>query len=234
MTRACLLAIACLAACAAPALAASSTVVFASEDGTQLVATLWEPSARSAPAVVMVPSPARPHGEWARLGEQLAARGIAALAFEVRAQVPSVEGETPVARGVTTADIAAAVRYLHARPDLQVGNIGLAGASLGATLAVVAAASIPNVRSLALLSPVLDFRGLKIEEPLKRVAERPALLMASNEDSYASRSARALAQTGPGVRELLLVEGAGNGARMLASRPDLIGSLVDWFSRTLL
>jgi hypothetical protein len=51
---------------------------------------------------------------------------------------------------------------------------------------------------------------------------------------YAARSARALAETGPGRRELMLVEGAGHGARILSSRPDLLPTLVDWFVRTLL
>jgi len=81
---------------------------------------------------------------------------------------------------------------------------------------------------------VLDFRGLRIEEPLRRAGDRPALIVASNEDAYAARSARSLAQTGPAVRELLMLDGAGHGTRMLANRPDVVGTLVDWFSRTLL
>jgi hypothetical protein len=60
------------------------------------------------------------------------------------------------------------------------------------------------------------------------------LVVASSEDVYAARCARALAETGPGLRELVLLDSAGHATRMLTSRPDLLPSLVDWFSRTLL
>ena len=218
----------CLAALSAlPARAAGVTVTFSAEDGAQIEATLWEPGVRAAPAVIMVPGPPHGRGQWARLGELLAARGFVVLAIDLRGDV----GEDRVAY---VRDVVAAVRFLQSRHEVQVGAIGIAGASLGATLAVMAAGVSPSVRSLALLSPVLDFRGLKIEEALKRVGDRAALLVASGEDAYAARSARALAQTGPGSRELQLLDSAGNGTRMLAARPDLLGTLVDWFSRTLL
>jgi alpha/beta superfamily hydrolase len=182
----------------------------------------------------MVPSAARTRSEWSRLGELLAARGFVALTFDSRGHGASEGGGVGEDRGVLARDVAAAIRYLQGRSDVQPGSVGVVGASLGATLGVIAAGGLPAVRSLALLSPALDFRGLRIEEPLKRVAERPALIIASSEDAYAARSARALAQTGPGLRELLLLEGAGHGTRMLASRPEIVGTLVDWFSRTLL
>ena len=62
---------------------------------------------------------------------------------------------------------------------------GLAGASIGANLAVLAAADDPTVRSLALLSVGLDYRGLRLEAALKKFGARPALLVASQEDPYA-------------------------------------------------
>jgi alpha-beta hydrolase superfamily lysophospholipase len=234
VNRVLVLALCWLAGLAPQASAAVSTLSFPADDGVQLEATVWDPSGRAAPAVVMVPTPTRTRAEWARLGEQLAARGIVALAFDMRGHGGSQGFDSGEDRGGLARDVAAAVRYLQSRSDVQVGRVGLVGASMGATLAVIAAGASPAVRSLALLSPALDFRGLRIEEPLRRAGDRPALIVASSEDAYGSRSARALAQTGPAVRELLLLEGAGNGTRILASRPDVIGTLVDWFSRTLL
>lgn len=234
MTRAILVALVCLVAGGVPAAGASSAVTFAAEDGVQLAATVWDPTARAAPAVVMVPAASRGRSDWTRLGEQLAARGFVALAFDSRGQGGSQGADPGGDRGVLARDVIAAIRYLQSRPEVQIGSVGLVGASLGATLAVIAAADVPAVRSLALLSPALDFRGLRIEEPLRRAGDRPALIVASNEDAYAARSARALAEIGPAARELLLLDGAGHGTRILASRPDVVGSLVDWFSRTLL
>jgi dienelactone hydrolase len=222
-----------LAAFGATPVTAAVNVTLTAEDGVQIAGTLWEPGGRAGAAVVMVAGPLHGRSAWARVGEQLAARGMVALAIDLRGQGGS--GDDPGEdRTAYVRDLLAAFRFLQARPDAHVSSIGIAGASLGATLAVLATGLQPAVRSLVLLSPVTDFRGLKIEEPLKRVGERAVLLIASGEDAYAARSARALAQTGPGLRELQLLDGAGNGTRMLAVRPELVSTLVDWFSRTLL
>jgi pimeloyl-ACP methyl ester carboxylesterase len=110
----------------------------------------------------------------------------------------------------------------------------MAGASLGANVAALAAANDPMVRSLALLSVSLDYRGLKLELALKKFASRPALLVASSEDPFALRSARQAVTMGDGPRELRVLAGAGHGSVMLAREPDLATALVDWFMRTLL
>ena len=234
MTRALAFGLCLAAVTSSPVSAAGVAVTFSADDGVQIAGTLWEPGARAAAAVIMVPGPLHGRGAWTRLGDQLAARGFVALAIDLRGQGGSGGGDPGEDRTAYVRDVAAAVHFLQSRPDVQVGAIGIAGATLGATLAVMAAGVSPSVRALALLSPTLDFRGLKIEDALKRVGDRAALLVASSEDAYSARSARELAQTGPGTRELQLLEGAGNGTRMLASRPDLVGTLVDWFSRTLL
>jgi dienelactone hydrolase len=132
-----------------------------------------------------------------------------------------------------TLDVKAARQYLNTRVDVQRDRIGIAGASLGASLAVLHAASDEAVRSLALLSPVLDYRGLRIEAAMKRYGGRAALLVASREDAYAVRSARALASTGAS-HEVLVLDHVGHGTIMLARDPTLARRLVDWFRRTLL
>ena len=65
---------------------------------------------------------------------------------------------------------------LRERPEVAADSIGIAGASIGANLAVLDAADDPGVRSIALLSPGLDYRGLRIEAAMKKYGARPALL----------------------------------------------------------
>ena len=45
---------------------------------------------------------------------------------------------------------------------------------------------------------------------------------------------RRLSSEGTGVREQLVLDGAGHGTTMLARQAGLVGVLVDWFKRTLL
>ena len=98
---------------------------------------------------------------------------------------------------------------------------------------VLLASSDPSIASLALLSPSLDYRGLRIEAAARKVT-RPMLLVAADDDPYASRSARELQKAGGGPRELLILKQAGHGTAMLGRDPTLAGALVDWFRRTLL
>ena len=70
-------------------------------------------------------------------------------------------------------DVKAARRHLAARPEVNHSRIGIAGASIGANLAVLAAVDDPTVTSLALLSPTLDYRGLRIEAALRKYGKRP-------------------------------------------------------------
>ena len=63
---------------------------------------------------------------------------------------------------------------------------------------------------------------------------RPMLLVAGDDDPYASRSARELQKEGSGVREILILKQVGHGTMMLSRDPSLTGALVDWFRRTLL
>jgi pimeloyl-ACP methyl ester carboxylesterase len=130
-------------------------------------------------------------------------------------------------------DVQAARAFLISRPDFAVTAVGIAGASIGANLAVLAAAADPTIRSIALLSPGLDFRNLHSEAAMKKYGDRPALLVASQEDGYAARTIHKLEKAGAGTREVHLVNGAGHGTAMLSRQPDLLALVLEWFQRTL-
>ena len=223
---------------ASPALAAGpQTVTFAARDGAQVSGVLHVPERTPAPAVVLLSMLGRTHRDWDGAAARFVEAGIAVLAVDFRQHAVAGPGPANAASGPFASlvlDAEAARAYLAARPEVNPGRIGMAGASLGANVAVLAAANDPSVRSLALLSVSLDYRGLKLEQALKKFASRPALLVASSEDPFALRSAREAVTMGDGARELRVLAGAGHGTVMLARDPDLATALVDWFLRTLL
>ena len=94
----------------------------------------------------------------------------------------------------------------------------MAGASIGANLALLDAADDPGVRSLALLSPGIDYNGLRIEAAMKKYGARPALLIGSTKDPYARRSVRHLITLGPGPREVRLSDAVAHGTVLLVTR----------------
>ncbi|MFB3853207.1 MAG: alpha/beta hydrolase [Vicinamibacterales bacterium] len=227
-----------LAAVRAPA-QPSFTATLQTSDGVRLAATVYPPARRPAPAVILVHMLTRNRGDWQVLASRLSAAGIGAIAIDLRGHGGS--GSTPDGSAKTSEDLSRSVRdvtaareFLRSRPDLFTDRIGIAGASVGANLAVLAAQNDESVRSLVLLSPGLDYRGLRIEQALVKYGPRPALIVVSQEDPYSFRSARRLAASGSGIREMRVVLEECHGTVMLERERGLTEALVDWFRRTLI
>jgi len=216
----------------APLRAASQRVTFRTDDGVTLAGTWYEPSSRPAPAVIFVHMLQKSRREWDQIAVRFAADGIGALAFDLRGHGESPGGPQDYAGMVQ--DVRAARRFLASRSDVTPSRIGIAGASIGANLAALAAADDSSIASLALLSPSLDYRGLRIEPAVRKYGARPLLLVTSDNDGYAARSVRELQKAGGGLREAIVLSRAGHGTTMLVSDADLGRRLVEWFRRTLL
>jgi dienelactone hydrolase len=218
------------------AFAGTQHVTIRTDDGVSLAGTWYEPGARQAPAVILVHMLHRTRQDWESLAAQLASEGIGALAIDLRGHGESsgaIDSGDAADYSALVRDVVAARRYLASRGDVQQTHVGIIGASIGANLAVLEAAADPSVVSLALLSASVDYRGLKIEAPMKKYGARPVLFVASDDDPYALRSSKDLQKTGPGTRQLLVLSHAGHGTAMLSHDADLAHAIVDWFHRTL-
>lgn len=218
-------------ACVSGALAAGRIVTFRAADGRMLTGLFLEAGTRPAPAVILVPMLGRSKDDWQGVAQRLADANISALAVDLPAlSLPP----DPQELLLWHEDLRAAAAFLAGRSgDVRPGAIGIAGASLGANLAVLAAAADASVRSIALISPSLDYRGVRIDALLRQYGARPALLMASLHDPYAARSVRELAQEAPGPREVRWSSVTGHGTLLLSRDPDLVRALVEWFQLTL-
>lgn len=220
----------------AGARAGTERVTIRTDDGVSLAATWYEPQNRSG-AVILVHMLHKNRHDWEPVASRLAAEGIGALALDLRGHGESTgvlpEGDAPD-YSVLIRDVIAARRYVASRSDVQPSHVGIAGASIGANLAVLEASADTAVASLALLSPTTDYRGLRIDAAMKKYGTRPALMIASDDDAYAMRSVKELQKAGGGTREALILNHAGHGTVMLGRDADLARTLVDWFRRTLL
>ena len=221
----------------AEALAATQRVTIRTDDGISLAGSWYEPGARQAPAVILVHMLHKSRHDWEPVASRLASEGIGALAIDLRGHGESggsIDASDAADYSALVRDVTAARRYLATRSDVQQSRVGILGASLGGNLAVLEAAGDPTIASLALLSPSLDYRGLRIEAALRKFGSRPALLVSSDDDPYATRSVHDLKKAGAGTRETVLLSHAGHGTVMLGHDEDLTRRLVDWFRRTLL
>jgi alpha-beta hydrolase superfamily lysophospholipase len=181
----------------------------------------------------------RSREDWRVVADRLADAGIHALSIDFRGHggssvgPPAADGGPDLSR--MALDVKAAAVFLASRTDLAIPSaIGIAGASLGANVAIISAAADESIKSLALLSPSLDYRSLRAEAPMRKYGARPALIVAGTNDPYAMRSEKELSAIGGGLREIRTPDAAGHGTLMLDRDPDLVRALVDWFQRTLL
>jgi alpha-beta hydrolase superfamily lysophospholipase len=211
--------------------AAGRAVTFSAADGTTLAGTLYESSNRTAPAVVLVHMLARSKEEWIPIAEHLQDTGATVLTFDLRGHGGSSGSATSLNPMVS--DVRAAVEWLTTHAPNHPSSIGLVGASLGANLAALAAADLSSVRAVALISPSLDYRGIRLDAAvMKKLGSRPVFLASSTEDPYALRTIQELAAEG-GTREQRLSTSHAHGTGLLTADPDLASSLVDWLRRTL-
>ena len=215
---------------ATPQAASGRAISFRAEGGRTVNAILYDADQRPAPAVVLLPMLGRTKDDWQVAAQKLADANITALAIDLPAQTLPADAKELAS---WHDDVRASVSFLAGRPEVRPGSIGVAGASLGASLGAQAAASDPRVRALALVSPALEYRGVRIEMAMRQYGSRPALLIASLHDPYAARSARELAKEAPGPRELRWSETTAHGTNLLAQDADLVRALVEWFQRIL-
>ncbi len=204
--------------------AAQRQVALHAEDGSAATGAYYEPSRRPAPGILLLHMLGRSHTDWDSAAEYLADAGFAVLAVDFR----SADGSSMLM------DVRAGKAFLRGRSEVVPGRIGVAGASIGANVALLDAADDPGVISVALLSPGIDYKGLRTEAAMKKYGARPALLAASTKDPYAWRTIRHLSTIGSGTREVRLTDAVAHGTVLLSRDPALIAALVDWFRRTLL
>jgi pimeloyl-ACP methyl ester carboxylesterase len=127
-------------------------VTFTSADGTRLAGSLFMPAGETTrPAVVFA------HGSNAQtrngfygqirfLAEAYARKGIAALAFDKRGTGDSAGDWEKASLATLGEDVAAGVRYLRSRRDVQANAIGLTGSSQAGWVMPLATRSVPDVR----------------------------------------------------------------------------------------
>jgi pyridoxine 5-phosphate synthase len=213
--------------------AAGTRVSFPSTDGVTIAGEFFEASSRPAAAVLLVHMLSRSHADWGALPDRIRDAGMTALAIDLRGHGQS-SGSAQDLQAMA-ADVRAAAQWLAARPNVRGDQIAIVGASLGASLALLAAVDVPQVRALALLSPSLDYRGIRTDTALvKRLGARSIWLAASDQDPLALRTMRDFAAEPSGPREQHVSSVLAHGTVLLDKDADLARALVDWLRRSLL
>ncbi len=205
-------------------------ITIATADGETLVGTFYPPPDSPAAGVLLLHMLGHRKEDWAQFATRLQETGYGVLALDLRGH-----GESGGERNWTSMpdDVQRAWTTLVAQPEVDRERTGIVGADIGANLALLAAGEEAEVRAVVLLSPGLDYHGIRTEEAMTAYGARPLLVVASQEDTYAATSAQALVALAQGPAAITLYTNAGHGTDMFGPQPDLVDLLLSWLEMYL-
>lgn len=188
------------------------------------------------PAVLLLHMMPATRESWRTLAEKLKISGFQTLAVDLRGHGQSQGGPSEYKRfsnqehQSSIRDVEAAVDFLKSKNP---SKIFIAGASIGANLALWYIAEHPDVRGAILLSPGLDYRGIKTAGFIKKLRDNQVIFYAAGrDDTYSAETVESLAgSTSEKVeKRLRMFEKAGHGTTILEKEPEFMDELVDWLS----
>jgi len=168
--------------------------------------------------------------QWDELVPLLTSNGYAVVAIDMRGH-GSTGGEINWEKAED--DILRVWSDMTGREDIDPSHSALIGASIGANMALVSAASQPEINTVVLLSPGLNYFGVTTSDSLEAYGQRPILIAASSEDTNSADSSQELVKTALGESKLLMYDGAGHGTAMLQKEPGLGKIILGWLDQYL-
>jgi dienelactone hydrolase len=196
-------------------------------DGLHLVGTYYTSVDLTPPfpGVVLLHMLGKGRSSWDEYARLLAAEGYAVFALDMRGH-----GDTggEVNWDLAESDISQVWNHLSTKPDVDPNRVAIVGASIGANLALLTGTNEEGVNTVVLLSPGLDYSGVKIEQAMAAYTNRPVLIVASQEDTYSADSSQILEESAAGEVSLVMYQNAGHGTNMFAAEPGLGELIFDW------
>ncbi len=198
----------------------SGPVEFETDDGLVMVGTFAAPDTPDPwPMVILLHMLGGSRTDYDALIPRFTADGYAVLALDMRGH-----GETGGDKNwdLAARDLETVINILFDQPKILPGRVAIVGASIGSNMALKTGAAVPKISSVVLLSPGLAYDGVTTEDALATYGDRPLLIVASSEDSYAAELSQTLADQSSGLVNFKLYDGAGHGTNMFNAEDGLI------------
>ena len=217
------------------------------DDGVKIIG-LYTKVIGSKTAVLLLHMMPATKESWGDFSKLLNKDGFSTLAIDLRGHGESTEQEIGGEKKTldyryfsspehqeSILDVKAASEFLE-KEKFSLANQYLVGASIGSNLAFEFASQHPEIRKLVLLSPGLDYHGLKAEDYLKKISKNQKILaVASESDYYSFNSVESIAKMANklGVDlKTIIYKDAGHGTNMFGKEsPDLATSILNFLDK---
>ena len=216
--------------------ALTKDVVLRTLDGVSLGATLYPINQPNPPGLVLIHMLGSNRGAWKSFASRAQAGGYLCVAIDLRGH-----GDSQNARGTrisykdfTTQDWLAALDDVETAKQalLKEGanpkNIAVIGASIGANLALHYAVENSDVPAIVMISPGLDYKGVKTGDEIAAFGQRPCLLVTTEGDSYSESSCTTLKRDASGLCELREYPGSAHGTAIFDASPTALEEVLIW------
>lgn len=209
-------------------------IKLATEDQVSLAATYYD--ANSEKAVILLHMFGMTRQSWKDFATFMQSKGYNVLAVDLRGHGQSLTKNNQKISYISfsdqdfqdmTKDVKAAKEYLVKQ---GAENISIIGASIGANLAIIYATQDKDIEKIVALSPGLNFKGVKPQDPAKKLT-MPVLLVASEDDPYSAMTIRTLDGVMHNQHELKIFKNADHGTKMLSKEPDLKNIIVNFLEK---
>ncbi len=213
-------------------------ITIRTKDGVLIAGNYFKPQKEHSPVFLLLHMMPATKESWNTFALRLSEQGFASLAIDLRGHGESIDknGKRIDYKEFRDAehrdsmnDIESAKEFLAGQKDVDISRFAIAGASIGANLALWQASMDKDVRLLVLLSAGLNYRGIQASE-LTPKYPGPVYILASEDDTNAAASSKQLYGIFPGDKKLNIINGKLHGTDMFDAMPELIYELLEWIT----
>lgn len=211
-----------------------SDVSFKTSDGITIAGTYYMAPGEDAPGIILLHMLSKNRGDWAEFAKTLQAAGYTVLAIDLRGHGDSDlswKRFSDADFNDMVLDVAAAKKFL-VEEGVSGDDLAIIGGSIGANVALKYAADDKEINGVVLLSPGLDYKGVKTEEAITAYGKRPVLIVASRDDLYAAESSKKLHSLALGKSELKIYPGGAHGTSIISAQ-NAGPMILDWLQEVL-
>ncbi len=216
-------------------------VNFKTEDGVIIVGDYYSAENPKGHILMLHMMPALKES-WQECAKVFTKAGFSCLAIDQRGHGESVKTEDgrilnfkdfdDAGQQSKILDVRAAVQWLE-QQGAAISKLALVGASIGANLSLQYLVETAQLKTAILLSPGLDYRGIKVDELAKKISPAQTFLcVAASDDDYSYQTCRALFGITGQVKVVQLAQG-GHGTNIFNDHPEVIDQMVEWIAAKL-
>ncbi len=194
------------------------------EDGVKVAYSYYPSDGEK--GIILLHMLRRDRNDWNEFAQLLQSKGYSVISIDLRGHGES-DGNW---NEFSERDFNNMVLDVKATKELLaekgISSFSIIGASIGANTALNYAVTDSEVKTVILLSPGLNYRGIKTEENIKNF-KNPILIIVSEEDAGSFESSKKLHELATGTKELKIYQNAGHGTNMFV-KEDLAGTVIEW------